>query len=829
MALPPGITPKTVTVGVASFFDGALAEGTATITAPVNVVHNPSNRPIFSSRMVKRFVDGEASFDLAPTDAAGLNRVDWTYKLNVVIQGALVQPDPIYFTLPAAGPDVIDLDALVPVPSSAGMPVSVAVLTAEELDGYTAQYLGDPTSATATAARAAFVHLNDAGELVIVVDGVETIVGGGGGGGLTTEQVQDLVASMVLAGTNVTKVYDDANGTLTLSAASGTGGTTDPEVVRDTIAAALVAGSGVTITPNDDGNTITITATGGAGYTDEQVRDVIGATLVAGPGATVTPDDGGETITISAGATAGVRTSGYSIPAGSLAVWDAARDSSATVQRDVTIFGDSTTEGVLTPSGTGAGYVPALRSLAIADGVTDGGRGQIDGIYDTAVVSGENFGAFVSRTGWAAAVTNTPPGPNSFASNTVGDVLTLQYKAPANAMRVRCSSNAATGRLTVAVDGATIGTIDPYVLGQTYGQTVKAFTGLPAGGPHTVTVTNTGGAPAPAPQQFRTAGSATTGGAVTPGAYTYATTFVDTSGRETTLGPTASITVPAGTSTNTVTTAMDTSVPGGIAKARLYRASGAGVSNPASFQMVLEQASNGGAQIILIDVGNAPGAAPATSNTAVLDPANGGPKAASIAVDFYDSTRGITFHRVGYSGQKYVTSFNPAGQPLSAANFDTQTHLGLSTGLGGTNPAYDWTVTVSSNPDRRRPALAMCAYGINDMNQATAQTDIIPAVQNGVAAFVRFCRAAGCDPLVIVPHLEYATDAAHLTYLAQVRDAIVNTADAHGVAWVDFNQALPPFNAASAATYGTVHLTQAGYDAEASYLWDNVLSASAAR
>lgn len=112
-------------------------------------------------------------------------------------------------------------------------------------------------NAFTTAQRAAFVHLNDEGQLVIVVDGVETVVATGGAGGLTLEEVQDAVASMILAGTNITKVYDDNAGTLTLSAAGG-GGATDPEVVRDTIAAALVAGSGVTITKDDAGDTIGI-------------------------------------------------------------------------------------------------------------------------------------------------------------------------------------------------------------------------------------------------------------------------------------------------------------------------------------------------------------------------------------------------------------------------------------------------------------------------------------------------------------------------------------------------------------------------------------------
>lgn len=134
-----------------------------------------------------------------------------------------------------------------------------------------------PARLSETSLRGAFAHLNQAGELVIVVDGVETIVGGSGDGGLTTEQVQDLVASMILAGTNVTTVYDDTASTLTLSAASA--GSTDPEVVRDTIAAALVAGSGVTITPNDDGNTITISVSGGsAGYGDTFLDASLGGT-----------------------------------------------------------------------------------------------------------------------------------------------------------------------------------------------------------------------------------------------------------------------------------------------------------------------------------------------------------------------------------------------------------------------------------------------------------------------------------------------------------------------------------------------------------------------
>lgn len=156
MAFPPGIQAKTVTIGIGSFYNGDLVNGRATITAPVNVVHTPSNRPIFSGEMPRVFVDGEASWNLVPTDAPGLNRVDWTYKMKLEVSGALVQPEVIYFTLPTNGPDVVDLDSLVTVPSSAGVPVSVDVLTAEDFGPLMAGAVANSASPTSVALRAAY-------------------------------------------------------------------------------------------------------------------------------------------------------------------------------------------------------------------------------------------------------------------------------------------------------------------------------------------------------------------------------------------------------------------------------------------------------------------------------------------------------------------------------------------------------------------------------------------------------------------------------------------------------------------------------------------------
>jgi hypothetical protein len=138
LALPAGLTPKTLTIGIPTKFNGSPASGSATLTAPKNLVHTPTGTPLFSGKLVKQFSGlTEISFtDLVPTDAAGLNRVDWTYTLEVRINGAVEQPEPVPFLLPSAGPDTVDAELLVSLPSSAGTPVSVsAVLSIAGLSG----------------------------------------------------------------------------------------------------------------------------------------------------------------------------------------------------------------------------------------------------------------------------------------------------------------------------------------------------------------------------------------------------------------------------------------------------------------------------------------------------------------------------------------------------------------------------------------------------------------------------------------------------------------------------------------------------------------------
>ena len=78
------------------------------------------------------------------------------------------------------------------------------------------------------------------------------------------EAIQDLVASLLQAGANISLTYNDAANTLTIAV---TGITSYPgdEAIQDMIASFLVAGTGITFTYDDTANTLTIAATGGGG------------------------------------------------------------------------------------------------------------------------------------------------------------------------------------------------------------------------------------------------------------------------------------------------------------------------------------------------------------------------------------------------------------------------------------------------------------------------------------------------------------------------------------------------------------------------------------
>lgn len=87
-----------------------------------------------------------------------------------------------------------------------------------------------------------------------------------------TEAVQDAVASLLGAGSNITLNYNDAANTLSITAV-GDGTGMDPEAVRDAIGVALVGVGNIAITVNDALDTITISTTATQNSTDAQLRD----------------------------------------------------------------------------------------------------------------------------------------------------------------------------------------------------------------------------------------------------------------------------------------------------------------------------------------------------------------------------------------------------------------------------------------------------------------------------------------------------------------------------------------------------------------------------
>lgn len=85
----------------------------------------------------------------------------------------------------------------------------------------------------------------------------------------SVEEIQDLVASLLVAGSGTTLTYDDTAGTLTISTAG-----VDAEAVRDTMAAALVAAGLISIVVDDTANTITIATSATANQTDSYLLNL---------------------------------------------------------------------------------------------------------------------------------------------------------------------------------------------------------------------------------------------------------------------------------------------------------------------------------------------------------------------------------------------------------------------------------------------------------------------------------------------------------------------------------------------------------------------------
>jgi hypothetical protein len=130
-----------------------------------------------------------------------------------------------------------------------------------------------------------------------VRDTIAATLKGGPGVSIDPDDALDEIHISVPALTELAgcvKLSGDAGG------GTGLGGVAGPtgEQIQDLIAAMLVEGAGIDLVYNDVAGTLTITNT--SNYTDEQARDAIGAALQPGVSGriSITPDDAGDHIVI---------------------------------------------------------------------------------------------------------------------------------------------------------------------------------------------------------------------------------------------------------------------------------------------------------------------------------------------------------------------------------------------------------------------------------------------------------------------------------------------------------------------------------------------------
>ena len=125
--------------------------------------------------------------------------------------------------------------------------------------------------------------------------------------GLSVEEIQDMIASFLVAGSNVSFNYNDDGDQLTISSIN-TDTQITAEEIQDIVAAFISQGTNVTVVYDDAANTLTISSTGGGsgasyppgGTTGQALvkasaadNDVEWATVSNGGGGSVTPDTGG--------------------------------------------------------------------------------------------------------------------------------------------------------------------------------------------------------------------------------------------------------------------------------------------------------------------------------------------------------------------------------------------------------------------------------------------------------------------------------------------------------------------------------------------------------
>ena len=478
-----------------------------------------------------------------------------------------------------------------------------------------------------------------------------------------------------------------------------------------------------------------------SGVTWTVTRGVEGTTPVAHPGsfAVVSTITAGILAVLGTPATAmgptgtGLVGKGYRVPAGSLEVWRAARNASATTRCEVVGFGDSLMFG----QGPTVGYysfLQRLRERAGTDGYTDGGRGYNAHGNATPV---DNFTGettpVAAQTGFNAGT----PGaifsmPASSFSTTLNESITytvfgtacriwwsryfqagrFSYKVNAQAAVVVNASYNESAPLPTLTGG--LSSIDTILLG--------AADGL-VSGTNTVVITNLGGAPIGPPGGWNSVSVGGTGGTVPAGTYDFVATGTNGTGETSQTATIVTTTVTAG---QQVTLSLDARNLNalGITNIRFYARTPSGSGLYSFVGTVPIGASNAFTTYVwtgtpAIDTATHPPAAPGTAG---LDASN---KLVAVNVEWLKAA-GIVWQNQGTPGTSTADVFDPNNQNNDVA----LASLGLQWGTGsnGSNvgvqseqlptAAQSGFDTPINRTQARKPSLVIVAFGTNDIQRS---------------------------------------------------------------------------------------------------------------
>ncbi|WP_162786838.1 hypothetical protein [Janibacter anophelis] len=211
-------------------------------------------------------------------------------------------------------------------------------------------------------------------------------------------------------------------------------------------------------------------------------------------------------------------------------------------------------------------------------------------------------------------------------------------------------------------------------------------------------------------------------------------------------------------------------------------------------------------------------------HTIEVSVATGGGGGVGVTVEFLNAA-GVVVHQDSVSGG---TSVNYSAY-IESKNAGPLGNNGLQYGLGKAITAAgftDWRSAKAASPAARNVKAAIFALGLNDMSGITSDTTadsdgalVATRLQENASLFIRMCRATGVDPIIVVPHFE--SDSRGWRFAGRGRASLVSAAEAHGAAWCSLDDAL---RVKGIAQQDNPHLSQVSYDAEAEFLFDNVLS-----